>query len=79
MQTYEFEVLLAPDTVMDEDLADRLFEAGCDDGLPGVSNGVPTVMFAREAESLESAIRTAVADVERAGCVVAEVRAGDSD
>ncbi len=74
MTTYDFEVILVPGTEMTEDLADRLFEAGCDDGTPGVQSGVPVVGFSREADSLESAIRSAVADVQKAGCVVERVQ-----
>ena len=54
---YEFQVILKEGTDMTEELADRLFEAGCDDGTPGTFCGVPDVSFHREAESLESAIR----------------------
>jgi len=51
-----------------------LFEAGCDDGTPGVCCGVPVVGFSREADCLESAIRIAEADVQKAGCVVERVQ-----
>jgi hypothetical protein len=74
MRKFEFEVILAGDTDMTEELADRLFESGCDDGLPGISCGVPCIDFTREADSLESAIRSAIADLQKAGCVAAEVR-----
>jgi hypothetical protein len=36
----------------------------------GSGDGVAAVTFDREAESLESAIRSAVADVQKAGCMV---------
>ena len=73
-RTFDFDVILAPGTDMTAELADRLFEAGCDDGSPGVRCGVPYVGFAREADCLESAIRSAVADVQKAGCVVERVQ-----
>jgi len=38
VKTYEFEVVLAAGTDMTEELADQLFEAGCDDGTPALSN-----------------------------------------
>jgi len=41
---------------------------GCDVTMP--SCGVAAVGFDREADCLESAIRSAVADVQKAGCVV---------
>jgi hypothetical protein len=74
MRKFDFEVLLAPGTEMTEDLADRLFEAGCDDGLPGMSCGIACIGFTREADSLESAIRSAIADVQKAGCTVDRVQ-----
>ena len=74
VKTFEFEVILAPDTNMTEELANPLYEAGCDDGSPGVCCGVPRIGFAREADCLESAIRSAVADVQKAGCVVERVQ-----
>ena len=57
MKTYDFEVILAAGTDMSEELADQLFEAGCDDGTPGLRCGVPVIGFSREANCLESAIR----------------------
>ncbi|MBU4272988.1 MAG: hypothetical protein KKA28_14095 [Planctomycetes bacterium] len=74
MQTYDFEVILARGTDMSEELADRLFDAGCDDGTPGTFCGVPVITFSREAACLESAIRSAVADIQKAGCVVERVQ-----
>ena len=70
MTTYDFDVVLAAGTEITEELADQLFDAGCDDGTPGTFCGVPYISFHREADSLESAIRSAVADVQKAGFVV---------
>ena len=67
---YEFRLILKEGTEITEELADELFEAGCDDGTPGTFCGMPYISFHREADSLESAIRSAVADVQKAGCVV---------
>lgn len=71
---YEFTVVLADHDLMTPDMAEALFVAGCDDGHPWSSDGVAAVSFDREAESLESAIRSAIADVQKAGYVAAEVR-----
>jgi hypothetical protein len=71
---YEFSLVLKEGTEITEELADQLFEAGCDDGTPGTFCGTPNISFHREAESLESAIRSAVADVQKAGCVVERVQ-----
>jgi hypothetical protein len=71
---YEFSLILKEGTEITEELADELFEAGCDDGTPGTHCGTPYVSFHREADSLESAIRSAVADVQKTGCVVERVQ-----
>lgn len=74
MKTYDFKIILAAGTEITEELADRLFDAGCDDGTPETFCGTPYVSFHREAESLESAVRIAVADVQKAGCVVVRLQ-----
>ena len=71
---YEFSLILKEGTEITEELADDLFGAGCDDGTPGTFCGAPYISFHREADSLESAIRSAVADVQKAGCVVERVQ-----
>ncbi len=71
---FDFSVILVSETDLSEAVADALFEAGCDDCTPVVTNGVPLLYFHREAPNLHEAIRSAVADVQRAGCSVAEVR-----
>lgn len=74
MKCYDFIVILRELDVIDDDLADKLFEAGCDDGSPFSSCGIAGIGFSREAESLEAAIRSAVADVQGAGCTVERVQ-----
>jgi len=73
MTTYEFRIVLDGEYELSEDIADELFAAGCSDGLPGTCDGVFAIDFHREGPSLEAAIRSAVADVERASCRVARV------
>jgi hypothetical protein len=67
---YEFTLILEGPLELTEELADRLFEAGCDDGTPGVCGGVFSIDFHREAGSLEAAISSAIQDVRSAGCEV---------
>ena len=74
MATYRFTVILAGLDEISDDLAEALFEAGCDDGSPWSSQGVAAVGFDRQAESFEQAVRSAIADVQKAGCRVAWVR-----
>ena len=71
---YEFSLILKEGVEITEELADELFDAGCDDGTPGTFCGTPYISFHRDADSLESAIRSAVADVQKAGCVVERVQ-----
>ena len=73
MKEYEFTVILAGTPELTEDLAERLFAAGCDDGSPGSCNQIVSVDFHRQAESLEAAIRSAIANIQAAGCTVAKV------
>lgn len=56
-----------------DDLANALYEAGCDDSLCGVSCGVISVGFDREAETLREAIVSAIRSVTRAGYRVLRV------
>ncbi|GAB3670075.1 DNA-binding protein [Salinisphaera aquimarina] len=51
----------------DQALLDRLFEAGCDDALPGIGQpGRLALEFSREAESGERALESAIADARKA-------------
>jgi len=73
MTTYDFTVVLKDSPELTDELADKLFAAGCDDGTPGMCSGSTVIDFHRAAASLEDAIRTAIADVSSAGCVAARV------
>jgi hypothetical protein len=73
MKTYEFDVILKNTAELTEAQADILFATGCDDGTPVSSHNVAWIHFDREATSLEEAIRSAVAQVQAAGFVIAKV------
>jgi hypothetical protein len=73
MAKYEFTVVLKGSPELTEEIADALFTAGCDDGTPGITNGLFTIDFHREASSLENAIHSAMANVKSAGQVVERV------
>jgi hypothetical protein len=79
LTTYRFTVVLAGLCEVSDDLAEALFEAGCDDGSPWSSQGVAAVGFDREAESFEQAVRSAIGDVQKAGCHVAWVKIEPED
>jgi hypothetical protein len=73
MKTHEFRLILAGKTEVSMDDADALYEAGCSDGTFGSCEGVAFGDFDRDAESLEEAIRSAIADVQEAGFRVARI------
>jgi hypothetical protein len=77
MPTFEFQLILRDIQEVTEELADSLFDAGCDDGTPFSSQGITAVGFSREADSLEEAVRSAIADVNKAGFTVARVESVD--
>ncbi len=73
MKKYEFTVVISERLELTDDIADALFAAGCDDGTPGSCNGILSIDFHREADSLEEAIRSAIANVQTAGYEVERV------
>ncbi len=79
MRVFRFTVVLADLNEISDDLADALYDAGCDDGSPWSSEGVAAISFDREAESFEQAVRSAIADVQQAGCHVGWVKIEPED
>ncbi len=73
MNEYEFTLIVDGLDLHDDDLMDRLFEAGCDDATFGAVDRVGHADFDREANSLAEAITTAIGDVESAGLEVRRV------
>jgi len=73
MVKYEFTLILKGSPELTVEIADKLFEAGCDDGSPGTSEGVFSIDFHRTADTLEEAINSAIANVKSAGCEVERV------
>jgi hypothetical protein len=70
MAKYEFALILKGQYELNElteEIADELFEAGCDDRTPGSCNGVFSIDFHQEGDSLEIAdAKSAGYEVERA-------------
>jgi hypothetical protein len=73
VKTYSFTITVAGTYELTDTIANALYEAGCDDGGVGTCEGVLTIEFDREAESLGDAIGSAVKNVEAAGHTVARV------
>ncbi len=69
---YEFSLILTQPDVTDE-AADKLFEAGCDDGSILTRGGVTRIQFDRDAANLDAALASAIQSVERAGLSVSRV------
>jgi len=79
MLRYDFTLVLSTPTELTDQLVEDLYEAGCDDGSPSSRGGVVMVTLHREAESLEQAIRSGIADVQKAGCRVGRVEIEPED
>ena len=73
MRMYRFIATLGPGAEHADDLANALCDAGCDDGTLWSTGDVIQIGFSREADSLELAIRSAVADVGKASRTVTDV------
>ena len=65
MPNHHFTLIVDGVDLQHESVVDSLFEAGCDDALVGSTDGVQFIDFDREAASLDDAVLSAVADVER--------------
>jgi hypothetical protein len=72
-RSHEFTVILAGVDELTVEVADALFEAGCDDCSPSSIGPIISLAFDREAGSLGEAVGSAIADVERAGYGVAKI------
>jgi hypothetical protein len=71
---HEFTLILAGISELTSEVTDSLYEAGFDDSLVGMSDGVPYIdVHHRESDSLEDTIRLAIRDVEKAGYRVVRV------
>ena len=77
---YDFTLETRGRSVLDEEVFDALYEAGCDDALVGRLAWVEGLAFTREADSYCEAIRSAIEDVESVpGVAVAPVVADDEN
>jgi hypothetical protein len=66
-QDYEFTLILSGVRELTRAVLDALYEAGCDDALIGIRDGVAFADFCREASSFRQAVLTAIHDIETAG------------
>src|SRR5258708_6635403 len=73
MKTFEFSSIASGLDPEAEDFADRFFNAGCDDATLSFQKGHIILDFAREADSIDAAIVSAVGSVAAAGAKVDRV------
>lgn len=64
LPTFTFTLVVEGPDVHCGEIVNALFEAGCDDALVRSSDGIQSLDFDREADSLEEAVLSAVTDVE---------------
>jgi hypothetical protein len=73
METFEFSIIASGLDPEAEDFADRFFNAGCDDATLSFQKGQIILGFAREAETMDVAIVSAVDCVAAAGAKVQRI------
>ncbi len=71
---YSFSLILQGASDLTPEIADALYEAGCDDALVGSRDGVLFAQFDREAPSSAEAIISAIRQIESAGMGLTVVR-----
>lgn len=79
MEIQEFTLVLEAPKGINTNLEDALFEAGCDDALLSFRGGIAYLDFDREAENLETAIISAIDQVENTGLGLKVKRVEPSD
>lgn len=73
MKTFEFAIIASGLNPEAEDYEARFYEAGCDDATISFQKGYTIVDFARDAESIEEAITSAIKDVTVTGAHIERV------
>lgn len=73
MKTFEFAIIASSLDRNADDFESRFYDAGCDDATVAFQKGRIILDFAREAETAEDAIVSAIENVRAAGAVVERV------
>ncbi len=79
MKNHEFTLVIEASAGMTNQLEDGLFEAGCDDALLSFRGGIAYLDFDRQAKNLESAVVSAIRQVEQSGLNLKVKRVEPSD
>ena len=74
---HEFALILGGISDVDDEAADALFAAGCDDCTVSVRGGRVSLTFVRTSPSMRDAISSAIKDVQRAGIGATILRIDD--
>lgn len=75
---YHFIFVLENIDITDDTIVDKIFEAGCDDASLGYREMIVFLDFDRKAESFQSAISSALEDINRIKIRVIRVEPGDA-
>lgn len=67
---FDFSIIASGIDPRADDFEDKFFEAGCDDATIVLQKGVIVLDFAREANTFDEAVRSAIADVRTAGATI---------
>lgn len=67
MKNHEFTFISSSTNRELSEIADVLFEAGCDDATPAIMKGILAINFDREAESYLKAVVSAIVDLSKTG------------
>jgi hypothetical protein len=78
-ECHSFTLILGDFGDITEDLVNRVYEAGCEDGSLEIQNGVSSIVFHREADSLRDAALLAIHQVRSCGLEVIRVVPPDAD
>jgi predicted DNA-binding transcriptional regulator AlpA len=73
MKTHRFTLILGDVAELSDQLANAVFEAGCDDAVLGSRKGVVFLSFDREGRNLLDAIRSALHDIKKTGFEVSRI------
>lgn len=73
METFEFTIIATGLNPEADDFESRFYDGGCDDASVSFQKGHILLDFARDAETLEEAIASAVSDSRAAGAIVERV------
>ena len=65
MPSQQFTLIVGGPDLQSDTVVAALFDAGCDDALVGRTDGIQYLDFDRDGPNLETAILSAISDVER--------------